>query len=87
MDCTFGCCTTTSSSQRRAERAGKTHFDFTPNLDRSFKATSPNQSKKKETRYCERYPPNPQIKMSQVSYRLGYEFESKHQQWELCFIF
>ena len=69
MDCTFGCCTTTSSSQRRAERAGKTHFDFTPNLDRSFKATSPNQSKKKEkrkkeTRYCERYPPNLQIKMS-----------------------
>ena len=47
MDCTFGCCTTTSSSQRRAERAEKTHFDFTPNLDRSFKATSPNQQKER----------------------------------------
>ena len=64
MDCTFGCCTTTSSSQRRAERAGKTHFDFTPNLDRSFKATSPNQSKKKETRYCEIVFLKTQIKMS-----------------------
>ena len=51
MDCTFGCCTTTSSSQRRAERlrsgGKKTHFDFTPNLDRSFKATSPNQQKER----------------------------------------